>query len=63
MKVGHSVMNSGTGPCSDQMIGERNPNEVCVYPDSNKMAVDALRVEPGVFDMAGVRQYWDGEAE
>ena len=32
-KIGHSFMNSGTGPCSYLMIGERNPNEVCVYPD------------------------------
>ena len=31
-KVGHSFMNSGAGPCSYLMIGERNPNEVCVYP-------------------------------
>lgn len=63
LRVGHAFMNAGTGPCSYIMIGERNPNEVCVYPDSNKMAVDALREEPGVFDMSAVRQYWDGEAE
>ena len=57
-KVGHSFMNSGTGPCSYLMIGERNPNDVCVYPDSNKMAVNALDT---VFDMSGLRKYWDGE--
>lgn len=61
VKVGHSFLNSGAGPCSYLMIGERNPNEVCVYPDSNKMAVDALRREDGIFDMSGVRNYWDGE--
>ena len=60
-KVGHSFLNSGSGACSYLMIGERNPNEVCVYPDSNKMAVDALRREDGIFDMSGVRKYWDGE--
>ena len=60
-KLGHSFMNSGTGPCSYLMIGERNPNEVCVYPDSNKMAVGALRSEDDIFDMSGVRKYWDGE--
>ena len=32
-KVGHSFLNSGSGPCSYLMIGERNPNEVCVYPE------------------------------
>jgi uncharacterized cupin superfamily protein len=60
-KVGHSFLNSGAGPCSYLMIGERNPNEVCVYPDSNKMAVGALRTKRDIFDMSGVRQYWDGE--
>ena len=59
--VGHSFVNSGPGPCRTLMIGERNPNEVCVYPDSNKMAVDALRRRDGIFDMSGVRGYWDGE--
>jgi uncharacterized cupin superfamily protein len=60
-KVGHSFMNSGAGPCSYLMIGERNPNEVCVYPDSNKIMVRALRSEDDIFDMSGVRRYWDGE--
>ena len=43
------------------MIGERNPNDVCVYPDSNKLLVRALRSEDDIFDMAAVRRYWDGE--
>jgi uncharacterized cupin superfamily protein len=60
-KVGHYFMNSGTDPCSYLMIGERNPNDVCVYPDSNKMAVSALRTKDDIFDMSGVRGYWDGE--
>ncbi|MGD9508883.1 MAG: hypothetical protein AB7I59_29680 [Geminicoccaceae bacterium] len=38
----------GSDPCTSHlMIGERNPNQVCVYPDSSKMAVDALRREDG----------------
>ena len=60
-KIGHSFMNSGTGPCSYLMIGERNPNDVCVYPDSNKVAVNALRTRDSVFDTLAVRRYWDGE--
>jgi uncharacterized cupin superfamily protein len=60
-KVGHSFLNSGDGPCSYLMIGERNPNDVCVMPDSNKMDVRALRAEKSIFDMAGVRRYMDGE--
>jgi uncharacterized cupin superfamily protein len=61
LKVGHSFLNSGAGPCSYLMIGERNPNEVSVYPDSNKMAVGALNTRADIFDMAGTRGYWDGE--
>lgn len=60
-KVGHSFMNSGTGPCSYLMIGERNPNDVCVCSDSNKMEVHALRTRGVFFDMSAVRGYWDGE--
>ena len=61
LKVGHSFLNSGAGPCSYLMIGERNPADVCVYPDSSKMAVNALRSERSVFNMTGTRHYWDGE--
>ena len=61
LKVGHSFMNSGAGPCSYLMIGEHNPNDVCVMPDSNKMVVRALRTKDSIFDMAGVRKYLDGE--
>ncbi len=60
-KVGHSFMNTGTGPCSYLMIGEHNPNDVCVYPDSNKVGVNALRTKDSIFDMSGVRNYLDGE--
>jgi uncharacterized cupin superfamily protein len=60
-KVGHSFVNIGPGPCRTLMIGERNPNEVCVYPDSNKISVAALRSWDDIFDMSGLRKYWDGE--
>lgn len=61
VKVAHSFQNSGPGPCRYLMIGQRSRNEVCVYPDSNKMMVGALRTEDDIFDMSGPRQYWDGE--
>lgn len=59
--VGHSFMNSGTGPCSYLMIGSRSPLDVCVYPDSDKLAVNALRTEASIFSMSALRRYWDGE--
>ncbi|QJP13379.1 cupin domain-containing protein [Starkeya sp. ORNL1] len=57
-EVGHSFMNSGSGPCSYLMIGQRIASDVCVYPDSNKIGVYAVDT---VFDMSGARGYWDGE--
>ncbi|HET6159290.1 MAG TPA: cupin domain-containing protein [Dongiaceae bacterium] len=60
-KIGHSFLNSGTGPCSYLMIGESSPNDVCVYPHSNKVAVNALRIRESIFDMSALRRYWDGE--
>jgi uncharacterized cupin superfamily protein len=60
-KIGHSFMNSGDGPCSYLMIGERKQADVCVYTDSNKVMVRALQSERDIFDMAAARGYWDGE--
>lgn len=60
-KVGHSFLNSGSGPCSYLMIGERNANDVCVYPDSNKVFIRSLRGSEAILDLAAARKYWDGE--
>ncbi|GFE84364.1 cupin [Steroidobacter agaridevorans] len=61
-KVGHSFLNSGTAPCCYLSIGERNPNDVCVYPESNKVLIRALRGGESILDLAATRKYWDGEA-
>lgn len=61
-KVGHSLMNSGSGPCRYLMIGARDRSDVCVYPQSGKMAVAGLDERDCVFDMTARRRYWDGEA-
>jgi uncharacterized cupin superfamily protein len=59
--IGHSFLNSGAGPCRYLMIGERNPGDVVVMTDSNKMQVRALRRKDSIFDMSAVRKYMDGE--
>jgi uncharacterized cupin superfamily protein len=59
--VGHALLNSGAGPCSYLLIGEHSPHDVCVYPDSNKIAVNALRSRDSIFDRSALRNYWDGE--
>lgn len=61
-KVGHSLMNSGTGPCRYLMIGARDPADVCIYPQSEKMALAAINEPANVFDMKNRRRYWDDEA-
>jgi uncharacterized cupin superfamily protein len=57
-RVGHCLENRSGAPCRYLAIGERKPDEVCVYPDSNKVLVRSLGL---VLDRAAVRDYWDGE--
>jgi uncharacterized cupin superfamily protein len=58
------MLNSGEGACRYLMIGGNDPNEVIVYPDSQKVLVRALDTEDGsapLLDMTARRGYWDGE--
>jgi len=60
-RAGHCFVNNGSEPFRYMMIGERNPHDVCVYPDSNKILVRALDSEHDIFDMGATKDYWDGE--
>ena len=59
----HCLVNEGDVPCRYLVIGDNNANEVCVYPDSNKIQVRALkRVDrDSTYDAAATRGYYDGE--
>lgn len=57
-KVGHCLINESNAVCRYVIIGEHNPNEVSVYPDSNKVQVRWLDER---YDRAAQREYWDGE--
>lgn len=62
-RAGHCLINETDKPFRYIMIGDNDPNEVCVYPDSNKIAVNALRdgdVRHIVRDSEKL-DYWDGE--
>jgi uncharacterized cupin superfamily protein len=59
--IGHSFLNSGDGPCAYLMIGNRDPNDVCVYPDSAKVGIAALPEGAGRFDTRNPLPYWHGE--
>jgi len=57
-KVGHCLVNETDRDCRYVVIGENNPNESCVYPDSNKVSNRWLGER---YDRAATRDYWDGE--
>ncbi|MBI1251912.1 MAG: cupin domain-containing protein [Alphaproteobacteria bacterium] len=58
-KEGHCFINRGAAPCRYLVIGDRQPHEVCVYPDSGKVMVDAIGGE--IFRRGESIDYWDGE--
>ncbi len=59
-RAGHCLINEGDKVCRYIIVGERNPNEIAVYTDSNKVLVRALG-RRDIFDRAARRDYWDGE--
>jgi uncharacterized cupin superfamily protein len=57
-REGHCLINESDRICRYFVVGERDPNEVCVYTDSNKIMVRALGE---IYDKSATRQYFDGE--
>jgi uncharacterized cupin superfamily protein len=56
--AGHALVNETDAPCRYLIIGERNPNDVIVYPDSAKVMV---RSAGKIFRGDATVDYWDGE--
>ena len=59
-KAGHSIYNHGDVVCRYLVIGERNPQDVIVYPDSNRVSV---RLTGEGYDKAATMEYWDRQPE
>jgi uncharacterized cupin superfamily protein len=59
-KAGHSLHNHTDAVCRYLVIGERNPHDVIVYPDSNRVSV---RLTGEGYDKAATMEYWQGEAQ
>lgn len=61
--AGHCLINESDAVCRYLVIGDNQPDEVCVYPDSNKIMVRAISRIPrdDIFDAGATRAYWDGE--
>ncbi len=55
----HCLTNNEDEPCEYLPWGERNPDDVIVYPDSDKVSVRALRE---IYRRQPL-DYWDGEEE
>lgn len=59
-RAGHCMINETDSVCRYIIAGERNPNDVIIYPDTGKVMVGALGKRQ-IFDMNARRDYWDGE--
>lgn len=57
-KAGHCLVNNSGAPCRYLVIGERNPNDVIVYTDSDKVKV---RATGEMYRKSVTLDYWDGE--
>ena len=57
-EAGHALVNESDAPCRYLIIGERNANDVIVYPDSGKVMVRPARK---IFRGDATAEYWDGE--
>jgi uncharacterized cupin superfamily protein len=57
-KAGHSLYNHGDAPCRYLVIGENNPNDVVVYPDSGRVGV---RLTGEGYRKSATMPYWEGE--
>ncbi len=56
-KVGHSLFNHTDRPCRYLIIGERNPNDVIVYPESGRVSV---RLTGEGYRKSATMDYWEG---
>jgi uncharacterized cupin superfamily protein len=58
-ELGHCLVNEGTAPARYLVIGNGEPNEVCVYPDSNKVLLRGF--SRTMIERGRDAEYWDGE--
>lgn len=58
-RAGHCLLNESDAPFRFLIVGDHQPSDVCVYPDSNKVAVRAL--SSAILRDQERLDYWDGE--
>jgi uncharacterized cupin superfamily protein len=55
----HCLLNETAAPARYLVIGDNDPNEVCVYPDSGKIMLRGFQRTVAL--LGAERDYWDGE--
>ncbi|MFZ5675936.1 MAG: cupin domain-containing protein [Pseudomonadota bacterium] len=58
-RAGHCLINEGDKPFRYIVIGDNDPNDICVYPDSNKISI--RRFDRAILRNGERLDYWDGE--
>jgi uncharacterized cupin superfamily protein len=58
-RAGHCLVNEGDAPFRFVIIGDTDPNEIAVYPDSGKIMVRSLR--RAILRDGERLDYWEGE--
>jgi uncharacterized cupin superfamily protein len=56
-RVGHAVINESETVCRYLIIGERNPADVVIYPDSGRVGV---RLTGEGYRRSATMDYWEG---
>ena len=57
--LGHCMVNDSDEPCRYLVIGEKSPDDVCLYPDSGKVLIrSAGRM---IVASEPIQEYWAGE--
>ena len=57
-KEAHCFINNSETVCRWMIVGDNLPNEVAVFPDSQKVTVREIKQ---VFDLSKTLDYWDRE--
>jgi uncharacterized cupin superfamily protein len=55
--AGHALLNETDAVCRYILVGERNPHDVCVYPDTGRVGVKLMKQG---YRMAAAMDYWEG---
>jgi uncharacterized cupin superfamily protein len=59
-KAGHTLINNGSEPCRYLIVGERNPHDVIVYPESGRVSV---RLTGEGYRKSATMDYWEGNED